>query len=155
MFRALPSALAVGRGRFCSRYCADEALVVPLLQRLWRRIAASGPDDCWPWLGNRHPFGYGQITDRGRSLRAHRIVLEQKLGRQLSPGMLACHTCSYPPCCNPNHLYEGDHQANMDQRYAEGKYPTGSAAPMSSENRAARRRLHALLGLEEEDTGPW
>jgi hypothetical protein len=45
-----------------------------------------------------------------------REVLENKLGRPLLPGMFACHTCDYPPCINPDHLWEGTMQDNIADR---------------------------------------
>lgn len=137
-FNAIPSEVAKGKGRMCSRACADAALVVPLASRIERDTEKRAPDECWLWMGKRHERGYGEITDRGRNLRVTRIVLEAKLGRPLGAGMMALHACSNPPCCNPAHLFEGSHKQNMEQRKAEGKYPTGTAHPMSRVNRAQR-----------------
>jgi hypothetical protein len=138
-FAAVPSAVAQGAARFCSVACADAAKVVPLLDRIWRHIDVRGAAECWPWTAKRHARGYGETADRGKHLRVTRVLLEARLGRPLRHGELALHACSNPPCCNPSHLFVGDHRANMAQRKAEGKYPTGPTAPMSRESRAARR----------------
>ena len=125
-FTAVPAEVAKGKGRYCRRACANAALVVPLMERVWQKIDVRATGECWPWTAKRHARGYGETADRGKDLRVSRLVLEEKLGRPLAPGMSALHACSNPPCCNPSHLFEGDHLANMAQRKAEGKYPTGA-----------------------------
>lgn len=124
-FTVIPSEIAKGKGRLCSRACADAALVTPLLERIRQHTDVRGPDDCWPWLAKRNPRGYGETGDRGKYLRVTRVLLEQKIGRPLAREELALHSCSNPPCCNPAHLFVGDHQRNMDQRRAEGNYANG------------------------------
>jgi hypothetical protein len=36
-------------------------------------------------------------------------------------GMLVCHTCDNPPCCNPKHLFLGTFQDNIDDRERKGR----------------------------------
>lgn len=124
-FQAVPSAVASGSGRLCSRACADAALVVPVLERIRRHTDVRGPDDCWPWMAKRHARGYGETTIRRKDVRVTRVLLAARLGRPLAPDEHALHTCSNPPCCNPAHLFVGSHQENMDQRLAEGNYARG------------------------------
>ena len=48
-----------------------------------------------------------------------RIVLETKLKRDLRPGMETLHRSKdgcYRNCINPDHLFEGSHKENMDER---------------------------------------
>lgn len=47
----------------------------------------------------------------------HRRALEKKLGRPITKGMLACHTCNHPRCYNPDHLYEGSYSDNILDRW--------------------------------------
>jgi hypothetical protein len=76
-------------------------------------------------MAKRSERGYGETADRGKYLRVTRVLLEDKIGRPLAPDEFALHSCSNPPCCNPAHLFAGDHQRNMDQRRAEGNYANG------------------------------
>jgi hypothetical protein len=106
--------------------------VKTLADRLWVRVDRSrGADACWEWQGHRNPAGYGQIG-RGKrgegSVLTHRAALELHLGRSLGLGMLACHRCDNPPCCNPAHLYEGSPLSNVADMHARGRanYPTGA-----------------------------
>lgn len=96
--------------------------------RFFGRVAVGGPDECWPYVGVRpktsggyrlyHPTGGGQIG-------SHVFALMLKLGRALRPGMDACHSCDFKPCCNPEHLSEGTRLENMAQAVARGRMQTG------------------------------
>ena len=46
-------------------------------------------------------------------------------------GLFACHRCDNPSCVNPDHLYAGTHQDNMDDKGRRGRYPNnaGEANP--------------------------
>ena len=61
------------------------------------------------WLGATRGsgIGYPSITLNSKSEGAHRVMLQEALGRPLRPGMFACHRCDVSLCVNPGHLYEG------------------------------------------------
>ena len=46
-------------------------------------------------------------------VRAHRVALSLRLGRDLLTKEHALHSCDNTRCCNPAHLYPGDHAQNM------------------------------------------
>ena len=71
--------------------------------------------ECLEWPYARDENGYGRVGSVGTRhlMGTHRAALENKLGRPLKEGKFACHTCDNPPCCNPEHLYEGDHPDNI------------------------------------------
>lgn len=48
------------------------------------------------------------------AVRAHRLAFEIFSGSKIPIGMLVCHRCNNPPCCNPAHLYVGTDQDNMN-----------------------------------------
>lgn len=73
-------------------------------------------DGCWICT-TAYPIKKGyhrlQIT-RGRIVHremAHRVSYEHFKG-PIPPRMLICHSCDYPPCCNPAHLFHGTHAIN-------------------------------------------
>jgi hypothetical protein len=59
----------------------------------------------------------------GRGFAPTRAVLARKLGRPIKPGYFACHHCDYPPCINPDHLYEGTPSDNQRDRWERNPPP--------------------------------
>ena len=78
---------------------------------------------CWIWIGglsgNR---GYGAFWNGIRNVRAHRYSLERATGKEIPPGMMACHKCDTPLCVNPDHLFVGTQSENMQDCVAKGRY---------------------------------
>lgn len=92
--------------------------------RLYERIDRSGGvDACWPWTGRCQPppgLPYGQFWLRGRTQLAHRVAYEFVHG-DIPYGMLVCHSCDNPRCCNDGHLFLGTHQDNSDDMKTKGR----------------------------------
>lgn len=59
------------------------------------------PTSAWSWAvgGARQPVGYGMIGDGGKLVKTHRLAWELVNG-PIPVGMLVCHSCDNPPCCN-------------------------------------------------------
>jgi len=68
--------------------------------RFWARVECGEPDACWPWRGSRGVDGYGRLYLAGQCDRAHRCAWALTNGT-IPDGMLICHRCDNPPCCNP------------------------------------------------------
>jgi hypothetical protein len=83
------------------------------------------PTGCMEWSMCRSVQGYGFVQVKGKNLKSHRLSLERQLGRPISPTMSVLHSCNNPPCCNPEHLREGTHQENMDDKLRSGRQPRG------------------------------
>lgn len=81
---------------------------------------------CLEFQGQRDRNGYGVVSvwneQKQKSLRkyATRIVLQKSFG-PLRRDQLACHKCDNPPCVNPDHLFVGSHQDNMDDAVSKGR----------------------------------
>jgi len=90
-------------------------------------VDTSDPDACHEWPRACSDSGYG-VIGRGRrgtgTVKVPRVVLEAKLGRALSPGMFALHTCDNPPCCNEAHIYEGTRADNARDAVLRGQIRT-------------------------------
>ncbi|WP_405860141.1 hypothetical protein OG407_20920 [Streptomyces sp. NBC_01515] len=84
-----------------------------------------GRNACWPWKGHRTKKGYGEFQVGGKKKRAHRWLVERALGYKLDPDIFVCHTCDFPPCCNPGHFFIGDALDNNRDRAAKGRHPGG------------------------------
>lgn len=64
----------------------------------WLRVG-----DCHIWQGAKDRDGYGYLTFRRASRRAHRVALFIA-DREIPPGHVVNHTCRNKDCVNPQHL---------------------------------------------------
>lgn len=62
-----------------------------------------------------------QVSGKSVTVYASRVALRSKLGRPITPGMQALHTCDNPPCVNPEHLYEGTPKQNTHDMISRGR----------------------------------
>lgn len=67
---------------------------------------------CWICTSHGVNHGYPMFKRNGRRIRLNRWVLQEKLGRPIKEGYLACHKCNETTCINPDHIYEGTHADN-------------------------------------------
>lgn len=81
--------------------------------RFWSKVDKKGPNDCWLFKGCILQSGYGAFWAFGGPVRAHRIAYMLSKGYFIPKGIMILHKCDTPPCCNPKHLYLGDHSDNM------------------------------------------
>ncbi len=88
-------------------------------ERFWRKVQRGLADECWPWLGTTRGNGYGAFR-LGRMLSAHRVSWELSNG-PVPDGLHVCHSCDYPGCCNPGHLFVGTAQDNARDKVLKGR----------------------------------
>jgi len=103
----------------------------PVADRFWSKVDRSGgPDACWPWLGCRLPFGYGQFylpNHRAKGpARTHEVAWGLTYQGPVLPGSSYRHiVCDFPPCCNPEHVYPGTQAENIGDMLAHGREARG------------------------------
>ena len=89
---------------------------------LWNAVTFGAPDECWPYIGPRTRRGYGQFSRGPRRRRtrwlAHRAAYFACHG--VLPAVVL-HTCDYPSCCNPLHLFGGTQADNLADMWAKGR----------------------------------
>lgn len=77
-------------------------------------------DGCWEWIGSLMVRGgYGQLNDRKKLLKAHRLSYELYKG-EIPKGLFICHKCNNSKCVNPEHLYAGTPQDNINDKIEAG-----------------------------------
>lgn len=85
----------------------------------WSNVDKRGPDECWPWKGREK--GYGQARFGGQAISAYRLAYILEKG-EVPEGMVVCHSCDNPPCCNPAHLWVGTHSENTLDMVKKGRW---------------------------------
>lgn len=85
------------------------------------RVNINGENGCWEW--NRHllALGYAQVKVAGKQYRAHRLSYEYYVG-PIPAGMIVCHKCDNRKCINPEHLFVGTTQDNVDDKMRKGRF---------------------------------
>lgn len=101
-----------------SRFKTDHRL------RIMRAVSISEVG-CWEWKLKRTKDGYGRMNVRQgavlKTVRVHRYAWELWIGA-IPEGMHILHRCDNPLCCNPAHLFLGEHADNMRDMYAKGRW---------------------------------
>ena len=84
---------------------------------------------CLEWTMHTNNKGYGQTYVKNRDINIDKPYGKDVLTHRLSmileniniDGLSVCHKCDNPLCCNPNHLFVGTHQDNMNDMVAKGR----------------------------------
>ena len=92
---------------------------------------------CWIWMGGTAgPGQYGNFSLDLKTVRAHHASYRFFSG-EIPSDKQVLHTCDVPLCVNPEHLFLGTHQDNMDDR--------------GNKNRQAKGTRQHLSKLSEQD----
>ena len=94
-----------------------------LLNRFWSKIDIRGDSDCWNWIAapRKKSEGYGAFWFNGRHEPAHRMAYIFCKCVDIPNGMVACHKCDNPRCCNPNHLFIGTPIENNNDKVMKNR----------------------------------
>lgn len=105
-------------------------------KRFWSHVDKNGPihpvlgTPCWDWQGCTDPMGYGRIHigSGGQSFTTHRVAYELTYG-PIPEGLIVCHHCDRPRCCNPAHHFLGSHSDNTADMVAKNRHSHGANHP--------------------------
>lgn len=97
---------------------AKGGLVLFDRERIYRYVRLVRATGCWEWQGKLTTPGYGRVTlsrsvPGPRHRDAHRFSYETFVG-PVPRGLLVLHRCANRKCCNPEHLYAGTYQQNVN-----------------------------------------
>lgn len=99
----------------------------PLTVELLRNWVFFDPNSgCWLWERSTDTQGYGLAWDNGKHITAHRASWTVHKGA-IPAGAHVLHKCDTRSCINPDHLFLGDHAANMADKKAKGRAPSTGA----------------------------
>lgn len=118
--------------------------------RFWQKVTIGPIDTCWKWEASRDVDGYGRFqepTPTGqRSIRAHRWIIEQLVGRHLNADEVVMHSCDNPPCVNPAHLSVGTCLDNNADKVSKGRHAKLWGTPLARSRQTHCKRGHPLSG---------
>jgi hypothetical protein len=130
------------------------------IEAFWKRVERRGENECWNWTGYKksgpkNPAHYGKLGWKGRQTSPHRVSFELANG-EIQEGMMVLHTCDNPLCCNPSHLYMGNHAQNMrdmvDRQRRKGICAGSSngRSKLTQEQATEIRAMYAAGGLSQD-----
>ena len=92
---------------------------LPIVERLQLKIK-KGSSGCWLWQGCVTSKGYGVTSIKDKYIQTHRAMW---IGLHGEPpeGMFVCHSCDVPNCINPEHLFLGTPNDNMQDMIRKGR----------------------------------
>lgn len=76
--------------------------------------------DCLEWQAGMSTVGYGKFWLDGKNIGAHRAAWKIFKG-EIPAGMHILHRCDNRSCVNPEHLFLGTNQDNVDDKVKKGR----------------------------------
>lgn len=86
-----------------------------ILRKLLKNLFLT-EDGCYEWTGSVGTDGYGLMSVEGKTRRVHRVAASVFFGMDLRSDLLVLHHCDNTRCWNPDHLWLGTNDDNMQDR---------------------------------------
>jgi len=99
-------------------------------ERLKRLLSRSiiNENGCMEWTGtiNKNGYGYAEVFNKYNTVPRHVYALAHG---DIPKGMYICHQCDNRKCINPDHLFLGTPQDNVDDCIKKGRNAKGFMIP--------------------------
>jgi hypothetical protein len=113
---------------------------------------------CWVWMGhtmkpyaaNPRAMPYGRLIFNGSRMLAHRFAWSVYRGH-LPKSALVLHRCDNPCCVNPQHLFLGSQQENIEDRNQKQRQARGVS---NASAKLTEDQVQAIRGGAKRD-GEW
>ena len=89
-------------------------------ETFWNYVNVTTPEQCWNWIPRVDRDGYGRWKIAGKRYGSHRLAYTFTKG-PIAEGLVVCHSCDNPSCCNPDHLFVGTQLDNIKDMDAKGR----------------------------------
>lgn len=98
---------------------------MPTKEFMLRHMRLNEVTGCWEWTRYiMKPHRHGMMTINNKRQLVHRVAYQLWVG-PIPLGMLVCHRCDNPPCFNPEHLFAGTQQDNVNDCISKGRFIRG------------------------------
>lgn len=114
------------------------------------RVKVNPETGCWEWTGTKRN-GYGRTMTGSRTDGTRKSISAHRLSYQLFKGEIPigydiCHKCDNPCCINPDHLFAGTRQENVDDRERKGR----NIVPRGESNGRAKLTANDVYNARNE-----
>lgn len=114
-----------GKGKFCSNKCnmlnRNKINYLTAEQTFYKNtLIPSDKSQCWLYQKSIDHKGYAHLKTRDIVIKAHRFSYKHHIG-EIPNGLFVCHKCDVRNCVNPNHLFLGTNQDNMNDMCQKGR----------------------------------
>lgn len=95
------------------------------IERFWKKIIFDSADKCWNYKGlKKNVYGFfhvGSIANPSpKEIKAHRYIY-MKLFGEIPSNVHVLHKCDNRKCVNPNHLFSGSSNDNIQDMVKKGR----------------------------------
>jgi len=97
----------------------DETSKEEVEDRIQDKYEINEDTGCWEWTAAQNDPGYGRIRIEDTLRYAHRVSFRLYNG-DLDDNEQVNHRCHNPRCINPDHLYSGTQQENIEDARERG-----------------------------------